>query len=142
MNKHLRILALSPFIIGVAIFVGVIFAGSMKAQNSSAPPQEKEKPREKPKAEDKLKGESKALPQPADTFSFDGEITGGKDNLIIVTDAQQAEHNLTVTSETKVTRGGKKATSADLKMNDNVRVQVKRTGDGTLVALSLDIAGE
>jgi hypothetical protein len=59
--------------------------------------------------------------------------------MMSVTDAQGAEHKITVTADTKMTKAGKEAASSDLKANDTVTVQVKKGSDGTLTATSIDI---
>lgn len=142
MDKQVRVLVLMMFFLSLLMGQPPFFNINTNARDSRDAGQEKPREHQDPKGGEKLKEREKTSPLPADTLSFDGEITGGKDNIIVVTDAQQAEHSLTLTEQTRVTRGGKSATRADLKMSDNVRVQAKRTGDGTLVALSLDIAGE
>jgi hypothetical protein len=76
----------------------------------------------------------------AKAVTIKGQVTGGGGNVLTVTDAQKAEHKLTVTADTKITKGGKAATLADLKMNDTVTVQAAPASDGTLTATSIDIA--
>jgi hypothetical protein len=69
-------------------------------------------------------------------------VTGSEDNVLTVTDEQKAEHKLTVTSETKVTKGGQEASAADLKPNSKVAVQARKGSDGAWTAVSIDILSE
>lgn len=77
-----------------------------------------------------------------DVVSINGEVTGGTDETLIVTDGRQEDHRVTVTEKTRVTKGGKDASLAEMKINCSVRVQAKRVSDGNLLALSIEIAGE
>ena len=80
--------------------------------------------------------------KPADAVTITGLLTGGDASGLTVTDAQKADHKVSVTTDTKVTKAGKDATLADLKMNDKVTVIAAKAGDGTLVASSIDVNAE
>ena len=77
-----------------------------------------------------------------ETTTVSGKVTNGQGSVLTVTDAQNVEHKITVTADTKLTKGGKEAKPTDLKINDSVTVQAKKSSDGTLTAISIDIAGE
>lgn len=116
----------------------VLAAGSW----SSVVAQEQDK--EKPKQEqptDKAKGGEQS-PHGAEEVTVSGRVTGGENDVLTVTDEQQAEHKLTVTGETKVTKGGQEASAADLKPNSKVTVQARKGSDGAWTAVSIDILSE
>jgi len=116
----------------------VLAAGSW----SSVVAQEQDK--EKPKQEqptDKAKGDEQS-PHGAEEVTVSGRVTGGENDVLTVTDEQQAEHKLTVTGETKVTKGGQEASAADLKPNSKVTVQARKGSDGAWTAVSIDILSE
>ncbi len=72
-----------------------------------------------------------------------GKLTAaGSDNALTITDAQNTEQKITVTAETKLTKGGKESTPADLKPNDKVTVKAKKGQDGTLTAVSINIENQ
>ncbi len=66
----------------------------------------------------------------------------GSDNVLTITDAQNTEQKVTVTAETKMTKGGKEATSSDFKGNEKVTVRAKKGQDGTLTAVSINIENQ
>jgi hypothetical protein len=90
--------------------------------------------------------QDKAKPAPpaqeTQDVTISGKVTGSEKNMVIVTDDMKAEHKVAVTSETKVTKGGKEATAADLKANAKVTVQARKASDGSWTALTIDIVGE
>jgi hypothetical protein len=80
--------------------------------------------------------------KPADAVTITGLLTGGDASGLTVTDAQKADHKVSVTTDTKVTKAGKDATLADLKMNDKVTVVAAKGSDGSLIASSIDVNAE
>ena len=76
-------------------------------------------------------------------MTVSGKLTAaGSDNVLTITDAQNTAQKVTVTAETKLTKGGKDATSADFKANDTVTVRAKKGQDGTLTAVSINIESQ
>jgi hypothetical protein len=125
--------------VSIAITLGsVLAAGSWSS--AVAQEQDKEKPRQE-QPTDKAKGDEQS-PQGAEEVTLSGRVTGGENDVLTVTDEKQAEHKLTVTGETKVTKGGKEASAADLKMNSKVTVQARKGSDGAWTAVSIDIVSE
>ena len=131
--------------VSLALAVGAVLAAgswsSVRAQeqNKEKTNQEQSKPKEQPK--DKAKEDAPST-ETAEEVTISGQVTGGEDNVLTVTDEQKTEHKLTVTGETKVTKGGKEAAAADLKPNIMVTVQAKKGSDGAWTAVSIDIVGE
>ena len=129
----------------VALALGAVLAAGpwssvvAQEQNKEKPKQEQPRPEEQPT--DKAKGDAPSS-QGAEEVTVNGQVTGGENNVLTVTDEQKVEHKLTVTGETKVTKGGKEASAADVKMNSKVTVQAKKGSDGVWTALSIDIMGE
>jgi hypothetical protein len=68
--------------------------------------------------------------QKAKATTINGTVSAVTDSAVTIVDSQKAEHTLAVTSETKVTKGGKDATLADVKAGDVVAIEaVKGEGD-------------
>jgi len=63
------------------------------------------------------------------TTTINGTVSAVTDSGLTIVDSKKTEHTLAVTSETKVTKGGKDATLADLKANDIVTIEATK-GDG------------
>ena len=123
--------------------VGVSLAlGSVLAAGSWCSVVAQGQVKEKPKQEQPTDKAKEDAPQTAEEVTVSGQVTGSENNVLTVTDEQKAEHTLTVTGETKVTKGGKEASAADLKMNSKVTVQAKKGSDGAWTAVSIDILSE
>ena len=112
-------------------------SGAAQEQNQDKTKQEQSRPKEQPT--DKAKEDA---PQTAEEVTVSGRVTGSENNVLTVTDERKAEHKLTVTSETKVTKGGQEASAADLKPNSKVTVQARKGSDGAWTAVSIDILSE
>ena len=80
--------------------------------------------------------------KPAEAVTITGLLTAGDASGLTVTDAQKADHKVAVTTDTKVTKAGKDATLADLKMNDKVTIVAAKSSDGSLIASSIDVNAE
>ena len=125
--------------VGAVLAAGPWSSGAAQEQTKEKPKQEQSKPKDQPA--DKAKGDAPS-PEGTEEVTLSGEVTGGENNVLTVTDEQKVEHKLTVTGETKVTKGGKEASAADLKPNSKVTVQAKKGGDGGWTAVSIDIVSE
>ena len=131
--------------VSLALAVGAVLAAgawssvAAQEQTKEKPKQEQSKPKDQPA--DKAKGDTPSS-ETAEQVTLSGEVTGGENNVLTVTDEQKVEHKLTVTGETKVTKGGKEASATDLKPNSKVTVQARKGGDGAWTAVSIDIVSE
>ncbi len=74
------------------------------------------------------------------TTTLNGTVSAVTDSTVTIVDGQKAEHVLAVTSDTKVTKGGKDATIADVKANDTVAVEVRKGDDNTWTALRISVS--
>lgn len=74
------------------------------------------------------------------TTTINGTVSAVTDAAVTVVDDQKAEHTLAVTSETKVTKGGKDATVADLKANDVVAIEATKGEGDTWTALRISVS--
>ena len=74
------------------------------------------------------------------TAMINGTVSAVTDSALTIIDSKKAEHTLTVTSETKVTKAGKDAALADVKADDVVTVEVKKGADNTLTALKISVS--
>ena len=75
-----------------------------------------------------------------DIATISGTITAVTDSSLTIVDAQKAEHTVSISPETKVTKGGKDAALADLKANDVVTIQAKKGADEAWLALKITIS--
>ena len=130
--------------VSLSLALGAVLAAGPWSSGAQEQTKEKSKPEQsKPKDQpaDKAKGDTPPA-EGAEEVTLSGQVTGGENNVLTVTDEQKTEHKLTVTGETKVTKGGKEASAADLKMNSKVTVQARKGSDGAWTAVSIDIIGE
>jgi len=74
------------------------------------------------------------------TTMINGTVSAVTDAALTVVDSQKAEHTLAVTSETKVTKGGKDAVLADVKANDVVMVEAAKGEGNTWTALKISVS--
>src|SRR5689334_7292964 len=83
--------------------------------------------------------ETKKKEQKTDTTTINGTVSAVTDSAVTVVDSEKAEHTLTVTAETKVTKAGKDATLADVKANDVVAVEARKGDDNTWTAVRISV---
>ena len=84
--------------------------------------------------------EKPAKEQKAKTTTLNGTVSAVSDSAVTIVDSQKAEHTLAVTSDTKITKGGKDAVLADLKANDVVTVEAQQGDGDTWTALRISVA--
>lgn len=117
MTKLLRAL-------GAAVLcLGLLSSASMAKQDPTTP------------AKDPQKKEHKSK-----TTTINGTVSAVTDAAVTIVDTAKAEHTLTVTSETKVTKGGKDATLADVKANDVVAIEATKGEGNTWTALKISVS--
>jgi Domain of unknown function (DUF5666) len=75
-----------------------------------------------------------------ETTTINGTVSAVTDSALTIIDSAKAEHTLAVTSETKVTKGGKDATLNDLKANDVVTIEAKKGEGDTWTALKISVS--
>src|SRR6266481_121102 len=133
----IKVSAMAIALAGAGLFSGL--SVTTNAQTQEKPAQDKST-QDKP-TQDKPTTKAPAQ-KPADAVTITGQLTGGDGSGLTVTDAQKTDHKVAVTPDTKVTKAGKDATLADLKMNDKVTIVAAKSGDGTLIASSIDVNAE
>ena len=74
------------------------------------------------------------------TTTLNGTVSAVTDSALTIIDSAKAEHTLAVTSETKVTKGGKDAVLADVKANDVVTVEAQKGEGDTWTALRISVS--
>ena len=72
--------------------------------------------------------------------TLNGTVSAVTDSAVTIIDNQKAEHTLAVTGETKVTKGGKDATLADVKANDVVTIEAMKGDGDTWTALKISVS--
>lgn len=103
--------------------LGLLSSASMAKQEQTMP------------AKDPQKKEQKAK-----TTTINGTVSAVTDSAVTIVDTAKAEHTLTVTTETKVTKGGKDATLADVKANDVVAIEATKGEGNTWTALRIAVS--
>ena len=71
--------------------------------------------------------------------TINGTVSAITDAAVTIIDDKKAEHILAVTVETKVTKGGKDATLADVKANDVVTIEATKGEGDTWTALKITV---
>ena len=104
--------------------LGLLLAGSVMAmQDQNMPAKDSTKKAEKAKAS-----------------TISGTVSAISDSSLTIVDSAKAEHTLAVNSDTKVTKGGKDATLADVKANDVVTIEAKKGDGNTWTALKISVS--
>jgi len=119
MSKVSRVLGAAVLCLGLLLSASIVMA----TQDQSMPA------KNQPKKEEKTK-----------TTTLNGTVSAVTDSALTIVDSQKAEHTLAVTSDTKVTKGGKDAVLADVKANDVVTIEAQKGDDGTWTALKISVA--
>ena len=78
--------------------------------------------------------------QKSKTTTINGTVSAVTESALTIVDSQKTEHTLVVTSETKVSKGGKDATLADVKANDVVTIEAMKGEGDTWTALKISVA--
>ncbi len=72
-------------------------------------------------------------------ITINGTVSAVSETSVTVVDSKKVEQMITIDANTKITKGGKAATAADIKANDSVEV-VANKGEGTaLTAVSIKV---
>lgn len=116
MSKLSRALGAAMLCLGLALSANVVGA----KQDPAPPAQEKHKNME--------------------STTINGTVSAMTDSSLTIVDSEKAEHTIAVNSETKVTKGGKDATLADVKANDVVTVEAHKGEDNTWTALKISVS--
>ena len=104
--------------------LGLLSSASVMAMQDQAQP-----------AKDSSKKEKKSH-----ATTINGTVSAVTDSAVTIIDSEKAEHTLAVTGDTKVTKGGKDATIADVKANDTVAVEARKGDDNTWTALRISVS--
>ena len=78
--------------------------------------------------------------QQTKTTTISGTVSAVTDSAVTIVDSQKAEHVLAITSDTKVMKGGKAATVADVKANDVVAIEAQKGEGDTWTALRISVS--
>ena len=119
MTKIVRALGAAMLCLGLLSSAGMIMA----KQDPAKPAKDPQKKEEKTK-----------------TTTINGTVSAITDSAVTIVDAQKAELTVAVTSDTKVTKGGKDATLADVKANDVVAIEAKKGEGDTWTALKISVS--
>ena len=74
------------------------------------------------------------------TTTINGTVAEVTDSEVKIIDSAKAEHTLAITSDTKVTKGGKDATLADVKANDTVAIEATKGEGDKWTALKISVS--
>jgi hypothetical protein len=119
MSKVSRALGAAMLCLGLLLSASIVMA----KQDPAMPA------KDQPKKEHKTK-----------TTTLSGTVSAVTDSALTIIDSQKAEHTLAVTSETKVTKGGKDAALADVKANDIVTIEAQKGEGDTWTALKISVS--
>ena len=117
MSKILRALG------AAMLCLGLLSSAIMAKQEQTTP------------AKDPHKKEHKAK-----TTTINGTVSAVTDSAVTIVDTEKAEHTLTVTSETKVMKGGKDATLADVKAHDVVAIEATKGEGNSWTTLKISVS--
>ncbi|HKR12395.1 MAG TPA: hypothetical protein VJT15_10080 [Pyrinomonadaceae bacterium] len=78
--------------------------------------------------------------QQTKTTTISGTVSAVTDSAVTIVDSQKAEHVLAITSDTKVMKGGKAATVADVKANDVVAIEAQKGEGDTWTAVRISVS--
>ena len=90
-------------------------------------------------------GQEKKNPDPAvsqtqpQTVTINGKVSAVSDTSLTVVDDQKAEQVITIDTNTKIMKGDKPATAADIKADDLVMVVANKGEGDALTAVSIKV---
>jgi hypothetical protein len=88
--------------------------------------------------EKKTPDASSAQAQPQ-TVTIAGKVSAVSDTSVTVVDEKKAEQIITIDTNTKITRGGKAATAAEIKANEPITVVASKGEGNALTAISIKV---
>jgi hypothetical protein len=88
--------------------------------------------------EKKTPDSTSAQAQPQ-TVTINGKVSAISDTSVTVVDEKKAEQIITIDTNTKITRGGKAATAAEIKADDAVTVVASKGEGNALTAISIKV---
>jgi hypothetical protein len=104
-------------VIGASLMVAPAFAQTPSSQEPTTAPQ-------KPKME---------------SVTINGKVKSASAAALVVVDDQNAEQTIAIDAKTKIMKGGKAATAADLKSDDAVSIVAVKGEGGALIATSVTV---
>jgi hypothetical protein len=121
MTKLSRALGAAMLCLGLLSSVSIIMAKQDQAMPTKDPQKKEQKEQKK-------------------TTTINGTVSAVTESALTIIDSEKTERTLSVTSETKVTKGGKDATLADVKANDIVTIEAKKGEGDTWTALKISVS--
>ena len=76
----------------------------------------------------------------AKPITIKGTVSAVSETSVTVLDAKKVEQTITIDANTKITKGGKAATAADIKADDSVVVVANKGEGAALTAVSIAVA--
>jgi predicted RNA-binding protein len=76
----------------------------------------------------------------AKPVTINGTVSAVSETSVTVVDTNKAEQIITIDAKTKITKGGKAATAADIKANDAVVVVANKGEGDVLTAVSIKVS--
>ncbi len=90
-------------------------------------------------AQEKKTPDAPAAQEQPQTVTIAGKATAVSDTSVTVVDDKKAEQIIAIDTNTKITRGGKAATAAEIKANDAVTVVASKGEGNALTAISIKV---
>lgn len=75
----------------------------------------------------------------AKSITINGTVSAVSETSVTVLDAKKVEQTITIDTSTKITKGDKAATAADIKANDSVVVVANKGEGDALTAVSIKV---
>jgi hypothetical protein len=76
----------------------------------------------------------------AKPIRINGTVSAVSETSVTVLDAKKVEQTITIDANTKITKGGKAATAADIKAHDSVVVVAHKGEGAALTAVSIKVS--
>jgi len=123
--------------IGAALLcAGLLLSVGLVTGTTAATSQETQKETQKKNKAKPNPAQEKA-PEAGDTVTVSGKVATINDAKVTIVNDQKAELTVALTPETKITKGGKEVTVADIKADDLVTILVRKGDGNSLMAVSI-----
>ena len=114
---------------------GLLLAVGLVSKTTAASPQETPK-----KEKVKSNPDQQKTPDQGNTVTLTGKVATISDTTITIVNDQKAQLTVTLTPDTKITKGGKEVTVSDVKADDLVTILAKKGDDDSLVAVKIVVS--
>jgi hypothetical protein len=135
-EKAVKVLGVALLCAGLFLTVGLVRGSASAGSQETKQDKQDKKDKTKPSPEQTKAPDQKA-PAQDNTVTVSGKVATVGDAKVTIVDDQKSELTVALTPDTKITKGGKEITVAEVKADDMVTILAKKGDDNSLWAVRI-----